>query len=141
MIHDDTQMSRDRVIKNVISNQKSYLDLEKVMRKNPHFLTRSFGPAIISELLHYVSVKQMILKEEPLLFKRLQKFPKLVLSPVMLTWRTETSSILCISYRKFLCQSHLYMSFPYFKCLFHRNNLILDLYYPEKYFHLKIWMD
>ena len=85
LIHDDTQMSRDRVIKNVVSNQKSYLDLEKVMRKNPHFLTRSFGPAIISELLHYVSVKQMILKEEPLLFKRLQKFPKLVLSPVMLT--------------------------------------------------------
>ena len=36
----------------------------------------------------------------------------------------------------FLCHSHLNMSFPYSECLFHRNNLNLDLYHPE---NLSIW--
>ena len=48
LIHDDTQMSNDRVIKNVISNQKAYLDLEKVVQKKPHFRTRSAGPDLMS---------------------------------------------------------------------------------------------
>ena len=38
----------------------------------------------------------------------------------------------------FSCQSHLYMSFLYSECLFHQNNLNLDLYHLEKSFHLGI---
>lgn len=82
----------------------------------------------------------MILKEKPVLLKRLQKISKVVFSPLMLTGRTETFSNICVLYRNFSCQPHLYMSFPYSECLFHQNNLNLDLYDPEKSFQLEIRM-
>ena len=92
----------------------------------------------MSKLLHPISIKQMILKEELVLFKRLLKILKLVFSPLMLTGRTKTFSNLSVLYRHFSCQSHLYMSFPYLECLFHQNNLNLNPYDPEKSFQLEI---
>ena len=63
----------------------------------------------MSKLLHHISIKQMILKEKLVLFKRLRKILKLVFSPLLLTGRTETFSNLCVLYRNFSCQSHLYI--------------------------------
>ena len=60
---------------------------------------------------------------------------KLLFSPLMLTRRTEMFSNPVFHIKSFLCQSHLYMSFPYSQCLFRRNNLNLDLCHPEKIFH------